>query len=285
MIKKCLQIFFLLFFNRLCAANSVIFAPLVQKAQTIKIKMKKSTLLLLMLAFAFTVNAQDDKDPKKTTKKIDLTGRAADHFVIQYGSDSWSGLPDSISTKGFSRHFNVYIMLDKPFKTNPKFSVAYGVGIGSSNIFFDKKYVDIKANATKLPFRTSVPNTDSGYFKKFKLTTIFLEAPIELRYYSNPENPNKSWKAAIGVKVGTLLKAYTKGKDLQTKAGQSVYGSTYISKESNKRFFNTTRLAATARIGFGAFSLDAGYQITQVIKEGFGPEVRPFSIGLTISGL
>ncbi len=247
--------------------------------------MKKTTLLLLILATVYTVNAQTDKDPKKITKKIDLSNRASDHLVIQYGSDSWGSLPDSISTKGFSRHFNVYIMLDKPFKTNPKFSVAYGVGIGSSNIFFDKKYLDIKANSTKLPFRSSVPNTDSSYFKKFKLTTIFLEAPIELRYYSNPENPNKSWKGAIGVKVGTLIKAYTKGKDLQTKAGQSVYGTTYVAKESDKKFFNTTRLAATVRVGYGAFSLDAGYQITQVLKEGFGPEVRPFSIGLTISGL
>jgi hypothetical protein len=247
--------------------------------------MKKSTLLLLLMATACIVNAQTDKDTKTTPKKFDLSKRSGDHFVLQYGSDSWGNLPDSISTKGFSRHFNVYVMLDKPFKTNPKFSVAYGVGIGSSNIFFDKKYVDIKANATKLPFRASVTGNDSSYFKKFKLTTIFVEAPIELRYYANPANPDKSWKAAFGVKVGTLLKAYTKGKDLQTKAGASVYGPTYVSKESNKRFFNTTRVAATARFGFGIFSLDAGYQITQVIKEGFGPEVRPFSIGLTISGL
>lgn len=248
--------------------------------------MKKSFLLLVCLTTALLVGAQStDGDTKKTSKKVDLSNRPADHFVLQYGSDSWSGRPDSVSTKGFSRHFNFYIMLDKPFKTNPKFSVAYGLGIGSSNIFFDRKYVDIKANAAKLPFRGGVPNTDSSYFKKFKLTTIFLEAPIEIRYYSNPSNPNKSWKAALGVKVGTLLKAYTKGKDLQTKTGQTVYGPTYISKESNKRFFNTTRLAATARVGYGAFSLDAGYQITQVFKEGAGPEVRTFSLGLTISGL
>ncbi len=247
--------------------------------------MKKSTLLLFILAAVFTANAQTTPETKKTTKKIDLSNRAADHFMIQYGMDSWTGTPDSIRTKGFSRHFNFYFMLDKPFKGNPKFSVAYGVGIGSNNIFFDKQYVDIKANSSRLPFRNSFPGTDSAYFKKFKLTSIFLEAPIELRYYSNPENPNKSWKAAIGVKVGTLIKAYTKGKDLQNKAGQSLYGSSYIEKESNKKFFNSTKLAVTARVGFGAFSLDAGYQITQVIKQGFGPEVRPFSIGLTISGL
>lgn len=244
-----------------------------------------------MMATAFTVSAQKmtakdsaTKAPTRT-KKIDLSNRTSDHFVIQYGADIWSGLPDSVSTKGFSRHFNFYVMLDDPFKANPKFSLAYGVGLGTNNVFFDKRYADVKANSATLPFRKSYPGTDSAYFKKFKLTTIFLEAPIELRYFANPENPNKSWKGAIGVKVGTLIKAYSKGKDLKDKAGQSIYGSTFVEKENGKKFFNSTRVAATARVGYGAFSLDFGYQITQVFKSGVAPEVRPYTIGLTVSGL
>ncbi len=56
--------------------------------------------------------------------------------MLQFGLDGWSGvIPDSVKPSGFSRHFNAYIMLDKPFKTNPRFSVGLGVGIGSSNIF------------------------------------------------------------------------------------------------------------------------------------------------------
>jgi hypothetical protein len=106
-----------------------------------------------------------------------------------------------------------------------------------------------------------------------------------LRYYSNPENPSKSWKAALGVKVGTLLKSFTKGKNLQNKAGGSIYGDKFIEKESNKKFFNGTRIAASARVGYGIIGLQFSYQITQVFKEGFDPEVRPYSIGLTISGL
>ncbi len=218
---------------------------------------------------------------KKNPKKIDLSNRSNDHFMFQYGLDKWAGTNDSISPKGFSRFFNAYIMLDKPFKTNAKLSVGLGLGIGSSNIFFNKTYVDVKSTSSALPFT----NVDSvNHFKKFKLSTIFLEAPVELRYSSNPENSNKSVKVALGVKVGTLLKAYTKGKTLQNSSGGTI--NSYIEKESSKKFFNSTRLAGTFRIGYGIFGLYGAYQITSLLKTGVGPDtVRPYSIGIYISGL
>jgi hypothetical protein len=108
---------------------------------------------------------------RKDWRKIDLSNRANDHVMVQYGFDKWTGTGDSITPKGFSRFFNAYIMLDKPFKTNPKMSVGLGLGIGSSNIFFDKTHVDVKSLSTRLPF-TRVDSANR--FKKFKLTTIFL---------------------------------------------------------------------------------------------------------------
>ncbi len=227
-------------------------------------------------------SAQQQAVPaKKEWKKIDLSNRSNDHFMIQYGLDGWTGTTDTTRPSGFSRFFNVYVMFDKPFKTNPKLSVGLGAGIGSSNIFFSKKFVDIKSLTTTLPF---IDESGANHFKKFKLTTIFLEAPVELRYSSDPENVNKSVKVALGVKVGTLLNAHTKGKTLQDKDGNTL--NTYISKESDKRFINSTRLAATARIGYGIFSIYGAFQITSFLKTGAGPsEIHPFSIGIGISGL
>ncbi|MBC7720686.1 MAG: outer membrane beta-barrel protein [Pedobacter sp.] len=219
---------------------------------------------------------------KKDWSKVVLTNRAADHLMIQYGADTWTNRPDSVRTKGFSRHFNVAIMLDKPFKTDPRFSVAYGIGIGSSNMFFDNVKVNVNGLGSTLPF-TDVSGTN--HYKKFKLTTIYAEIPIELRFYSDPENPAKSWKYAIGAKVGTLLKAYTKGKDLETTNGASINGTSAIVKESNKRYFNTTKLAVTGRIGYGILSIHGDYNILGVIKDGFGPAINVYSIGISISGL
>lgn len=243
--------------------------------------MKKTLLAAFGLALSLMAMAQKDTS-RRSPVKIDLSNRAADHLMIQFGSDSWTGRPDSVRTGGFSRHFNIYFMLDKPFKSNPKFSVAFGIGLGTSNMFFKNTRVDIKATSARLPF-TNVDSAD--HFKKYKVTNIYAEVPVELRYYSNPENTNRSWKAALGVKVGTLLKTYTKGKDLVNKAGASIYGPTYIVKESNKRFFNGTMLALTGRVGYGFISLDAGYQFNNVLKEGTGADMHKFSLGLTFSGL
>ncbi len=79
------------------------------------------------------------------------------------------------------------------------------------------------------------------------------------------------------------MSASVKGKTLQNKAGNTI--NAYTLKEKSKRYFNSTRLSVTGRIGYGALSLYGSYQVNAFIKEGFGPDVRPFQIGLTLSGL
>ena len=224
------------------------------------------------------------QSPTSEGKKIDLTGRAADHFMFQLGSDSWTGKPDSVKTAGLGRHFNVYFMYDMPVKKAPHYSLAFGLGIGTSNIFFNKyTNVDIQSTATTLPFRQL--DSAANHFSKQKIATVYVQLPTELRYYSNPANPNKSWKAAVGVKLGTLLKGYTKSKNYLRVDGSSVYGSSYIEKKYNKRWFDATDVTLTSRFGYGIISLDAGYQVTGIFRDGYGPMVNKFSIGFTISGL
>ena len=257
--------------------------------------MKKFLLTAAFLTCLFAANAQitdstvsissspsNQVAPKtpKDISQLNFGNRSDDHFMLQFGADSWTGTNDSVSPKGFSRFFNAYIMLDKRFKNNPRFSVGLGAGIGSSNMFFENTNVDVRSTVNKLPFHR-VDTTN--HFKKFKLTTIYLEAPLELRFSSRPDQSNGSFKVALGVKVGTLVKAYTKGKTLQDKNGNTV--NDYIEKQSSKRFFNSTKLAATFRIGYGIFSLYGAYQVTGVLKDGAGPDVKPYSIGLAISGL
>lgn len=238
--------------------------------------MKKILLFVaasVSLSMAF---AQKKKDFKS------VINRPGDHIMVQLATDHWSGTPDSIKDhlKGLSRGANIYVMLDKPFKGNPRFSLGFGIGVGTSNMYFKKMAVDLTAGSSKLPF---VNLDSSDHFKKYKLTTAFLEIPLELRFTADPENSNKSIKAAVGIKVGTLLNAHTKGKTLQNKNDQNI--NSYTAKESNKRHFNTTRLAVTARAGYGNFSLFGSYQINNLFKDGVAPEIKPFQVGINISGL
>ena len=236
---------------------------------------------LFAILFACTIStiAISQTKPFIPTK---IGNRAADHLMIQLASNFWNGTADSVSNyiKSFNRSANVYLMYDKPFKTNPRLSIGVGVGLGTSNIYFNKMETRIAASSAKLPFiRTDTGNN----YKKYKLSTAYLEVPVELRFIAKPETPNKSLKAAIGVKVGTLLNAHTKGKNLQTSAGGKLAGFTL--KESSKVYFNTTRLAATARVGYGIFSIFGAYNITGIFKDGVAPDTKLLQVGITISGL
>jgi hypothetical protein len=238
---------------------------------------------LLFSAFffcvAFAATAQTDTTtPTRIFRPMQT--RSKDHLMIQFGSARWQNSPDSIQTGGFSRTFNVYLMLDFPFKTSPKLSVALGPGLATDHVFLDKMSAGIAENASTIRFRDL---SDTTHFKKFKVSTAFLELPIELRFSSNPEEDGKSFKAAIGVKVGTMLAAWTKGKDLEDRNDNSV--NEYIVKEKSKRFFNTNRISATARLGYGHFTIFGSYSLTSLFKEGVGPKMNAMSIGLTLSGL
>ncbi|HEV8080189.1 MAG TPA: outer membrane beta-barrel protein, partial [Chitinophagaceae bacterium] len=167
-----------------------------------------------------------------------------------------------------------------PFRSSPKFSVGLGIGVGSSNISFKKMNVDLKSTSVKLPF---IAVDSTNHFKKYKLSTSYLEVPLELRFSSNPLNSNKSWKVAIGGKVGTIINAHTKGKDLQNKNNSSI--SNYTEKESSKKYFNGTRFMGTARIGYGIFSLFGAYQLNSVLKDVAGAPMKLYQVGITLSGL
>lgn len=248
----------------------------------------KQILGMLMLILTLSAVAQDKKAKVKVQEpkapkmkpdysKLDLSKRASDHFMLQFGIAGWGNKDENnITTKGFNRSFNGYFLFDFPFKSNPHLSVAVGPGIGSDNVYLDKMSVDLNTR-NGATFR----NDSITQYKKNKLETGYLEAPIELRYSAKPDNMNKGWKFAFGAKIGTLVSAKVKSKIDLDATGTGGY----ISKEKDKRYLNTTRFALTARAGLGNLSVFGTYTVTSFFKEGLGPSVRPFSIGLALSGL
>ena len=240
--------------------------------------MRKLCFPLILLLVSNLLNAQ-----KKQNVKVDLSGRPNDHFMFQLTGDGWVNAPDSISNhiKGLNRGLNVYVMLDKPFKSNPKLSVGIGAGISNSGIFFEHMKIDVTGTNSQLVFQHTGPLVS---FKKYKLNTSYLELPLELRFSSKPATPNKSAKVAIGAKIGTLVNVHTKAKFEKNALGEIIVDG--ITKESSKKYFNNTRLAVTARVNYGIFGIIASYSLTPLLKNGVGSQdIRQLQIGLNLSGL
>ena len=239
--------------------------------------MKKILPVLAFLLLAGVTHSQDKTKKKK--EKADLSNRPNDHFMVQFGLANWSGVPDTIKMGGFSKSLNAYFLFDFPFKTNPKLSIALGAGVGTDHIVFQKTHVGIKDLTSTMPFNNL---SDTDHYKKTKLATAYLEAPLEFRYSADPLT-SKGLKLAIGLKIGTMLSAHTRNTKYENKSGGSL--NTAVLKESSKRFFNKNRICVTGRAGLGHISVFASYQLTPLFKDGAGPVVKPYSIGLTLSGL
>jgi hypothetical protein len=242
--------------------------------------MRKIVIAVFAACLVSTAFAQTDSVIHKVIPGYKKETPSNDHFFIQIGYLTWTNKPDSIRTKGFPRSLNMYVMLNFPFKTNPHWSVAIGPGISSDNMYFDKMTVGIARTTPTVQFRDV---SDTSHFKKYKLSTNYLEAPVEMRYRFNPNDDRKSVKIAFGAKVGVLVNAHVKGTTLQSTSDQTL--NDYTAKESTKRFFNKQRLSVMGRVGVGSFTVFATYAITPLFQEALGPAIHPLSIGLNISGL
>lgn len=231
--------------------------------------MKKIFITLGLLIVSYGIFAQDGGS---TTMVAKATEHSKDFLVIQLGYVGLTGTNASNIKTGFDRQFNIALMYDIPLqKTN--FSLAAGLGIGNDNFYLRDQSLDLKSGTSTIP---NFQNTDT--YKRFKFSQTYLEVPLELRFRQIPENANKGFKAGIGLKIGDLLNAKTRS------VSNNGLGK-LVEKESNKGLFNTWRFAATARVGYGNFAIYGTYALTSTFKDNSLYDVRPFSIGLQISGL
>ena len=226
-------------------------------------------ITLLFIAFtSFSAFAQDDVAPKSQVEKP-----AADNLLLMASYEGWHK-PDSIHTGGVGRGFNGYLTYDFPFKKS-NFSFATGIGIGVSNIYLSGQEINVR-DTSSTSAATFVTATKD--YKKYKLTTAYLEAPFELRYFANKANRNKGFKASIGLRAGLLVGAHTKDK-------VSVGGTNIVEKTDSRRYMSSWRFSGMARIGWGYFSIFATYNLNNLYKEDEGPAITPYSFGICLSGL
>lgn len=225
----------------------------------------KKLFLSVFLVSTIAMNALAQSPATSVVK------HSQDFLVISLTYDTWTGTPDSIHTGGFSHGINIAFTYDVPLNEGSHFSVAPGLGISTSHMSFDNQTVAIGGSTSTLNF-----NPDSTY-KNFRLINTYLEIPIELRYRTFSDNANNGFKAAIGLKFGTLLGAHTR-------AVRSVNGIKQTEKIKNKQYFEKWRVAGTLRVGYGNFAAFASYSLTPLLNPTAGAKIRPLSIGIALSG-
>lgn len=233
-------------------------------------------LAALILIPSSLLLAQDEK-MNTTATPPPIVKPSRDFFMLELTYNNWMKKPDSVKTKTFGYGFNAYLCYDFPIRKT-KLSFAAGLGIHTSIIYLNQqRIINTDTGALGAQVRFAPDPIDTNY-KRYKFVTAYLTAPFELRYFGNSQNRNKGFKAAIGLQIGTLLGAHTK-------ALTSVSGTNVKLKDGTKRYVSPWDFAATARIGWGNFTLFGSYNLTTVFKENAGPPITPASIGICLTGL
>lgn len=116
-------------------------------------------------------------------------------------------------------------------------------------------------------------NPDRNYSKS-KLVVNYLTLPLLLEYQTNRFSKANSFHISAGMILATRIGSHSK----------VVYndGGKHKDKDRDSFYLNPFKYDATVRIGWGVVNVFATYSVNTLFKTDKGPEVYPFSVGLTL---
>lgn len=177
---------------------------------------------------------------------------------------------------------------------NQKWGMLTGLGLG----FNDYRFL----RPTHLTMDSS---SLEGYLydgisiRKSKLSVMYLTLPLIFEFQTNPWCKKNSFHIGAGMVMGTRLASHTKVYfdefnksftlnqfDTETGDYEPVYIGTSPNNPKVKHygdwFLNPFKFDATVRIGWGVVNLFGTFSVNSLFRDGRGPELYPWSAGITL---
>jgi hypothetical protein len=226
------------------------------------------------IAFSFILTAVLGTSVAQTSEPATKTGRPdiPGTFVMEFGFNRDFTGPDNFSLRFWgSRTVNFYYQYELRIAKS-RISLVPGIGVSLERFGFKKyrtlfNYNDslrlmLPGQRINITSSDSVVNPMRGV-RNSKLMTNYVDIPVELRYTSNPDDPARAFKVAVGGRIGYLLDSFTKVKYKDDDG---------IKKLKDKQDFNLNKLryGVSARIGYGNFSIFAYYNLTELFEKDKG---------------
>ena len=146
--------------------------------------------------------------------------------------------------------------------------LATGLGLEWDNYFFTNNTRLTSDSARIYGFHDSIK------FDKTKLRLSYLNLPILLQFNTNAD-PKKAFHISVGVIISYNLGA-------KTKMVYEINDQKYKDKVAGDYHINPLRYGLTARVGYGNFKVFANYNLSTLFVKDEGPELYPFSVGISI---
>lgn len=150
-----------------------------------------------------------------------------------------------------------------------KIGFTTGLGFEFNSYDLDRDYTVFSDKDTTFGVADGSKNIEKN---KFRSTMLNLPLMLET-------NIGKDAKHSFHLAVGGMA-SYRVGS--KTKQIFSQNGSDYKVKNRTDFNMNPFRFSAVARIGYGDFTLFAAYSLTPIFEKDKGPELYPFTVGISL---
>ncbi|MCP4550467.1 MAG: outer membrane beta-barrel protein [Bacteroidetes bacterium] len=177
------------------------------------------------------------------------------------------------------------------FTKDHRFGMATGLGFEFRNYQFNK-------NVTLVGDQPEIAGyiNEGLYIKKTKLVATYLNIPFLLEYqttsnYRNRDGFHISAGMVFGLRIGSHTKIKTQEKNKEYTLIDPVSNEVFDTRTTPNRarikefgsfHLNPFKIEAMFMIGWGWVNLYATYSLTTLFKDNHGPELYPFSIGLSL---
>ncbi len=146
-----------------------------------------------------------------------------------------------------------------------------GLGIEWKNYRFND-------NVHLLPVDNDIINNYENLprnYTKSKLVVNYLNVPLMLEYQTNRFSKKNSFHISAGVQAGLRIGSHTKNVYQENGNKKKV-------KDRDDFYLNPIKYDLSARIGWGKINLYADYSLNTLFKNNRGPELYPFTLGITL---
>ena len=227
----------------------------------------------------------------------------------------WAGIELGISgyvTPEFNMNFNPsypYLNMNtarsltvnlNPFELNVNLCKNHigfttGLGLQVSNYYFTNNYVMLKDSLALVAYKVQDLQGNPVTMKVNKMVISYLNVPLFFEYQTNRYRRLNSFHITLGVVAGVRIGSYTKqvynNKEesyfLVDETGHRVATfdvNHYTVRDRGAYHLNPFKLDAAFRIGWSHLNLFGTYSLTRMFQKNQGPELYPFTIGITLLG-
>ncbi|KAB2918857.1 MAG: outer membrane beta-barrel protein [Bacteroidetes bacterium] len=222
------------------------------------------------------VNKGKEPKPAKRLKNFESDWFAFDigfNGLLHKGSPS---MPTSLGNLELdpwrSVHVNVGIYQQKINLYRHYVNFVYGINYDNNDYRFSND-IDFRVDSLGTGIQYASRNTEG--FKRNKLTTRFLTIPLALRFNFKPGS-TRGGHITVGAHAGYRLTSFFKTvREDDGKRKNKLYDDFLL---------NNFRYGAFVKVGYGNVTLFGNYVFTPLFREGAGPELTPFSFGLSFGG-